>query len=186
MKKLTVRKLHELSLAIFENAKALNKEAGVLHEHEMYSRAYLLAHFCVEELGKLPMIVGLIAKKKNDEEVDWKKVNKRFCSHTQKIGSQNGHTYAFALDPDLCRDTDLNWLLDANKEIPETYRKKNASTYVDVENGDILSPLEVINESDSEKMLNYSSVCLLAHERSERLINPLIYEREESTNNENC
>ena len=175
MKTLTIQNLHELRLIIFDNAQDLYKEACVLNDHAMYSRSYLLAHFCIEELGKLPIIVGVIAKLTNEENIDWKKVGKRFRSHMEKIGSQNGHYYTFALDADPLRDSDLEWLLSANKKIPETYRKKNFSTYVDVVNGKVLAPQKEISALDTEDILKFASVSLQAHKRSEGLINPLIY-----------
>lgn len=176
MEKLSVLELHKLRIAIFENAKSLHNEAKVLHAHEMYSRAYLLAHFCIEELGKLPIVLGVVARVSNGKVVQWGKVKKRFCSHTEKIGSQNGHSYAFALGSDLTGNSGLEWLLNANKEISESYKKKNISTYVDVVNGKILSPREEVSKFDADKMLEFSMACLKSHERSESLTNPLVYE----------
>jgi AbiV family abortive infection protein len=176
MEKLSVLELHGLRLTIFENAKSLHNEAKVLHAHELYSRAYLLAHFCIEELGKLPLIVGAITDNTNAEGTNWGQLKKRFYSHIEKISSQNGHFYAFGLEADSVDDSGLQWLISANKEISETYRKKNVSTYVDVVNGKVLNPLAEISKSDSEKMLEFSLACLKAHEKSESLINPLIYE----------
>lgn len=170
MENLGIDELNALRVTILKNAQALKSEAEILFAHEMYSRAYLLAHFCIEELGKLPIIVGVVAKLSNNELVEWKKVKKRFCSHTEKIGSQNGHFYAFSLSPDL------EWLITANKEIPETYRKKNISTYVDVVNGKVLAPLDEITKTDAIKLIGYAVACIKAHEKSESLINPQIYE----------
>ena len=88
MDSLTVEELHSLRLAIFDNAENLHKEAKLLLEHGMFSRAYLLAHFCFEELGKIPIIIGAIGRFKAGETVDWRKLRKRFYSHTAKISSK--------------------------------------------------------------------------------------------------
>jgi AbiV family abortive infection protein len=149
----------------------------------MYSRAYLLAHFCIEELGKLPIIVGAVAKLTENESVDWKKVKKRFCSHKEKIGSQNGHFYTFSSSTDLENKSDVEWLISENKEVSEKYHKKNISTYVDVVNGRVLAPLDEIDIIDATKLIDYAVACIKAHEKSESLINPLIYESSANINN---
>ena len=78
MNSLSINELHTLRLAIFDNAERLHKEAKLLHENNMFSRAYLLAHFCFEELGKIPIIIGAIGKLMAGEPVDWKKLKKRY------------------------------------------------------------------------------------------------------------
>ena len=178
MRSLKIQEIQALRLAVFHNAETLYREAELLFRNGMYSRAYLLAHFCVEELGKLPILVGVVGDLNKGELVDWKQVQKSFCSHTEKIGMQNGHFYAFGRDPNLPAGTELEWLLTANSNINETYRKKDVSTYVDVVDGKILSPLNEITKVDAETILGYASACVLFHERSESLTNPLIYTKE--------
>ncbi len=148
----------------------------------MYSRAYLHAHFCFEELGKIPIIVGVIGTLQKGETVDWKKVKKRFLSHETKIASQNGHYYALALEVDLVNDIDVQWLVNANKSTPDTYTKKNLSTYVDTRGGKILRPSEEISQQESEKLISFAFKCLSAHWRSEKLTNPIFYEVEDNSN----
>ena len=181
MNTLSVRDLHALRLAIFDNAEALHREATLLLKHGMHSRAYLLAHFCFEELGKIPIVVGVIGKLTSGEPVDWKKVRKRFTSHEAKIASQNGHFYAFGLDVDLVRDTDVQWLVNANKVVPESYSEKNVATYVDVKEGKFLRPSEGISEEDAKKLVDFAFECLRAHWKSEGLTNPILYEVHEQT-----
>jgi AbiV family abortive infection protein len=147
----------------------------------MHSRAYLLAHFCFEELGKIPMIVGLIGSLSKGESVDWKKVRRRFYSHEEKIASQNGHYYAFGLDVDLVRDSDVQWLVEANARVSASFQRKNLATYVDARGGEILRPSERISKYDAEKLVQLAFESLRAHWCSESLTNPLIYERVEKT-----
>jgi hypothetical protein len=59
MQQLTIDELHTLRLSIFDNAESLHKEAKVLFDAGFHARAYLLAYFACEELGKLPIIVGI-------------------------------------------------------------------------------------------------------------------------------
>jgi AbiV family abortive infection protein len=185
MHTLSMRELHELRLAIFDNAEALHCEANLLLQHGMYSRAYLLAHFCFEELGKIPIVVGVIGKLTKGEAVDWKKVKKRFLNHEAKIESQNGHFYAFGLEVDLIHDSDVQWLLSGNTAVPDTYAKKNISTYVDARAGKILRPSEEIRQHEAEKLVSFAFECLRAHWRSENFTNPIVYAAQGMGNSKN-
>jgi AbiV family abortive infection protein len=141
----------------------------------MYSRAYLLAHFCFEELGKIPIIIGVVVSIEKGESVDWKQVNKRFSSHVEKITMQNGHFYAFGPGRDTTGDENLQWLIGANKAIRESYEKKNLSTYVDARDGKISRPSQSITKEDAERLVAFAFECLRAHRRSESLTNPVIF-----------
>ncbi len=179
MHTLSIHELHALRLAIFGNAEALHREADLLLKNGMYSRAYLLAHFCVEELGKIPIVVGVIGQLVKGEVVDWKKVKKRFSNHEAKIASQNGHFYVFGLEIDFIHDKDVQWLVNANKAVPESYDKKNLSTYVDAKGGKILTPDEAIAEDEATKLVDFAFQCLRAHWRSKGLTNPIVREAQD-------
>lgn len=179
MDTLSVEQLNTLRIAIFDNAAALHQEAEILLKNSMYSRAYLLAHFCIEELGKIPILIDAIVKVEKNESVDWRDVKKRFTSHVKKISSQNGHFYAFGRTPELSGDKGIPWLLAANHAIPESYNRKNLSTYVDVKDGKILRPSDAISNDDAMRLVSYAADCLSAHRRSEELTNPIIYEAHE-------
>lgn len=181
MKTLSIEQLNALRIAVFDNAEALHREAKVLLQYGMHARAYLLAHFCFEELGKIPIIVGVIAKLQNGEVVDWKKVQKRFYSHEQKIASQNGHFYTFGLDVDLIRDSDLHWLTEANARVANSFRRKNLATYIDVADGEMLRPTEQISRDDAHKLVQFAFECLQAHWHSEGITNPLVYGKDGAT-----
>lgn len=174
MDSLTIEELNTLRLAIFDNAEALQKEAKLLLENNMVSRAYLLAHFCFEELGKIPIIVGAIAKISSGNSVNWKKLKKRFYSHTEKIASQNYHYYVFGLEADLIRNSDLKWLDNAKKTVDKSFEKKNLATYVDVKEKEFLLPQEQISKSECEDIVNLAFECLRAHWHSEKLTNPVL------------
>lgn len=176
MEKLTVEELHSLRLKIFDNAENLQKEAKLLLEHGMISRAYLLAHFCFEELGKIPIIVGAIAKNISTETVDWKKLRKRFYSHTEKIVSQNHHYYVFGLEADLLKDSDVKWLEKSQSTVDWSFKKKNLATYVDAQNGNFLLPSEQITQNECEELVKLAFECLRAHWHSETLTNPILIE----------
>lgn len=179
MHTLSVQQLNSLRLEIFDNAAALYREAELLLQNGMYSRAYLLAHFCIEELGKIPMLIGAMGQLEKNEVVDWKDVKKRFTSHVKKIASQNGHFYAFGRTSEVAGDNGIPWLLAANRSVPDSYSKKNLSTYVDVKDGAILRPSDAIEKNDAMNLVSYASDCLNAHRRSEELTNPIVYEAHE-------
>ncbi|MBH3442347.1 AbiV family abortive infection protein [Pseudomonas moraviensis] len=179
MHTLSVQQLYALRLAIFDNAAALHHESELLLRNDMYSRAYLLAHFCIEELGKIPILIRVISRLEKNEAVDWKDVKKRFTSHVSKIGSQNGHFYAFGRTSEVVGDNGIPWLIAATRSVPESYNKKNLSTYVDVKDGAILRPSDAIDKNGATKLVSYASDCLNAHRRSEELTNPIVYEAHE-------
>jgi AbiV family abortive infection protein len=176
MKTLSIADLHALRLAIYDNAEDLHREAELLLHHSMFSRAYLLAHFCIEELGKIPIIIGVVGSLVRGENVDWKNATRRFSSHVEKIASQNGHTYAFGAKLDTVGNLDVQSLVAANRAIPRSYEKKNLSTYVDARDGKIFRPSEAIAQEDALLLVTAACECLRDHRRSESLTNPLIYE----------
>jgi AbiV family abortive infection protein len=110
MKQLTIDELHELWLSIFDNAESLHKEAKFLFEKDFYARAYLLAYFACEELGKLPIIVGIVGRLIKKEPIDWNKALKRLRDHKSKVDSDDFHQYVFGREPDLLADSDIAWL----------------------------------------------------------------------------
>lgn len=179
MHTLSVQQLYSLRLAIFDNAAALHREAELLLRNGMYSRGYLLAHFCIEELGKIPILTGAIVQLERSEAVNWKDVKKRLTNHVDKIASQNGHFYAFGRSSEVVGDNGIPWLLTANQSLPESYSKKNLSTYVDVKDGNVLRPSDAIEKDDAMRLISHASDCLDAHRRSEELTNPIVYKAHE-------
>lgn len=174
MQSLTIDQLHQLRLSIFDNAEALYKESELLFDNEMYARAYLLSYFACEELGKIPIIVGVLGKLTEGKEVDWKKVEKRYRNHNEKVISENYHHYLFGLEIDLIRDTDIKWLEEQNETSKLQVINKNNSTYVDVADGQFKSPHEQISEEGAKLMKEYAFSCLKAHWYSESLSNPIL------------
>lgn len=132
--------------------------------------------FCIEELGKIPIIVGVAGSLVRGEKVDWKQANRRFSSHVEKIASQNGHSYAFGAKLDALGNSDVQSLVAANRAVPKSYEKKNLSTCVDARDGKIFRPSEAIAQEDALRLVASACECLRAHRRSESLTNPLIDE----------
>jgi len=171
MESLTIDQLHDLRNAIFDNAESFHKEALCLHASGFYARAYLSAYFTMEELGKLPMIVGTIGMLLSNDNVDWKKLKKRFTSHTKKIESEVFHHYVFGIDPSPF-DKDVEWYQEKLKQVQTIYKKKNQATYVDVTDGCVINPLNCITEEDSSLAIAEAFDALKAHWTSESFTNP--------------
>lgn len=175
MEKLTIDQLHELRLRIFDNAESLHKEAKLLHDHGFYARAFLLAYFTCEELGKIPIIVGVIGRLLKNEVVDWKKTIRRFRDHKAKVDSDDFHQFVFSTELDLLYDSDLKWLEEAKKISTDRVKRKNNSTYVDFQSDAVISPLQQITKEQSVEMLERAFSSLRAHWQAERLTNPIVF-----------
>lgn len=174
MDKLSMDELHALRLTLFDNADSLHKEAKLLFAQGFYPRAYLLAHFTCEELGKIPIVVGAIGCMLQNRPVNWKNVRKRFRDHKAKIDSDDFHHYVFGIDADLVRNSDLQWLGKARQEASGRIELKNASTYVDVEAGEVISPVQSISKEHAAKMIDRAFRSLRAHWQAEVLTNPML------------
>ncbi|WP_165903441.1 AbiV family abortive infection protein [Thiobaca trueperi] len=174
MEKLTIDQLHELRLRIFDNAESLHKEATLLLDNGYYARAFLLAHFTCEELGKIPIVVGAIGRLLKNEAVDWRKVMRRFRDHKAKVDSDDFHQYVFGIELDLLRDSDLKWLEAAKVASKSRVNHKNNSTYVDVQDAAVISPLEQITKEQAVEMLDRAFQSLRAHWQTESMTNPIV------------
>ena len=174
MDKLAIEELHQLRLRIFENAESLHKEAKLLLDNGFYARAFLLAYFTCEELGKVPIVVGVIGHLLRNEAIDWKKVMKRFRDHKVKVDSDDFHQYVFGIELDLLRDSDLKWLEVASVASKDRVNRKHNSTYVDVRMRDIMSPLDQITKAQAIEMLERAFSSLRAHWHAESLTNPIV------------
>ena len=176
MKQLSIDELHGLRLRIFDNAESLHKEAKVLLDAGFHARAYLLAHFACEELGKLPIIVGIVGSLMKNEVVDWNKAMKRLRDHKSKVDSDDFHQYVFGRELDLLADSDLEWLKEARAKATQRVELKNNATYVDVSGTSVVSPMDAITSDDATKMIERAFDSLRAHWQAETLINPLLRE----------
>ena len=184
MNKLKIDHLHKLRLSIFDNAESLYKEAKLLNQNGFYARAFLLAYFACEELGKIPMIVGALGQLTQGNEVDWKKVRKRFLNHKAKVESEDFHHYVFGIEPDLLMNSDVKWLNDQKEQSRSKVDRKNESTYVDVVEGKIMLPAEQISPEDAIKLIERAFNSLKAHWQSESLTNPIITAANKSINSD--
>lgn len=148
-------KLAEGAMKCIINAQELCQESKLLHEHEMYSRSYALSHFAREELSKALMLYVAMIKVVNKGKVDWKQLNRQFRDHKEKIEHDKALTY---------------WYLKLNggeNEFNEqelfsgvefANHRKNECLYVDWQEGDFVSPSQVITKELSHRNLNIAGI----------------------------
>ena len=183
MENLSPAELDELRLRIFDNAESLYKESKLLFDAGFYPRAYLLAHFCIEELGKIPIIVGVVAKLRNGEVVEWDQVKKRWRSHAKKVDSNTHHHYVFGKELDLLRNTDVAWFEEHVARSSEYADRKNAATYVDVKNGKTELPITEITKDVAQRHIGFAFESLKAHWNSECFSNTVLADAQEMSHN---
>ncbi|WJM05881.1 AbiV family abortive infection protein [Paenibacillus sp. PK1-4R] len=90
LNQLKVEEIEHIFIKIYENACELLEESEILYTHHKYARAYLCAHYSLEEFGKLPMLYSAALNVHNGEKNDWKKLNKRIRDHKNKISQSFG------------------------------------------------------------------------------------------------
>jgi AbiV family abortive infection protein len=174
MQQLSIEQLHRLRLQIFDNAESLHKESRLLFDAGLYARSYLLAYFACEELGKLPIIVGVVGAMMKKEPVDWSRTLKRLRDHKSKVDSDDFHQYVFGKELDLLKDADIKWLDEARANASRRVVLKNNSTYVDVVGETIISPLQAITKEDAATMIERAFESLRAHWHAESMVNPIL------------
>src|SRR5688572_21268628 len=113
MKDFTLDDVYAVRVAVLSNALSLQKEAELLFQHEYFARAYLLAHFVTEELGKLVILAGPAVALRKGQSVDWKHITKRFLDHAQKVGAGDALYAIAALDSTLGPGDRIKWLKTA-------------------------------------------------------------------------
>ena len=120
--------IKEIDLArekVFENAQALVEDAEILFSNHRYARAYALAHLACEELAKLPMLVTAGLELACGRRVDWKKLDKRFRSHSEKW--HNLHIVDYTLSEIILNGKDCRDYLEAASKTGIITAAKNAA-----------------------------------------------------------
>jgi AbiV family abortive infection protein len=69
----------------FVNAQQLYQEANLLREQNHRARAISLAILCLEELGRIPVLLNAVRIGRDDKDM-WKRFWKRMRSHKFKMG----------------------------------------------------------------------------------------------------
>jgi AbiV family abortive infection protein len=143
MKPLSINEIEQARLKILENARELIDEAQLLLENRRFPRAYALAHLGCEELAKIPMLVRAATATAVGSRVDWHKLFKRLCSHSEKI--KGFLVMDFVVSPEAEDDADTKRLLEDIKRMPDYNRLKNSALYAGLMDADFVKPSELIS-----------------------------------------
>ena len=132
------------------NSQQLCDEAELLNKHKMFARSYALSHLAREEVGKVAMLYKVAIELLLKQKIDWKKVDRRFRDHKEKIVNDRALTHLLfgtmevegsGLDPKL---------LFNSGTIAYTNARKNSSLYVDWSDGKFQSPEDSVSENQAK------------------------------------
>lgn len=148
---LKVRDVIEGALKTVRNAQQLCDESNLLHQHKMFARSYALSHLAREEVGKSAMLFKVAIDRLLDRKIDWKKVDRRFRDHKEKI--VNDRVFTYMIFGRIEKQLDPKILFNLGT-IEYTNARKNSSLYVDWSGGKFHSPEESVSEQQSARNLN--------------------------------
>ncbi len=153
---LKARDIIDGALKTIKNAKQLCDEAELLHQNKMFARSYALSHLAREEVAKSSMLFKVAIERLLGRQIDWKKVDRRFRDHREKIINDRALTHMlFGLIEFQDAKLDPN-ILFSSVAIEYTNARKNSSLYVDWAEGKFHSPEESVSERQSARNLEIS------------------------------
>lgn len=133
------------------NAQELCDESEILHTHGKFARSYALSHLAREEFGKCFMLSRILIDVSAGIKVDWKKLNRRFRSHDQKI--INDAAISTALFGQEWKKLGLP-LDSIFIGIDFKNNRKNSCLYTDWQDGAFALPSDIITKRQSERNLS--------------------------------
>lgn len=151
---LKARDVIEGALKTIRNAQQLCDESELLHQHKMFARSYALSHLAREELGKSAMLYKVAIERLLGLQIDWKKVDRRFRDHKEKIINDRALTLQLFGSMEIEGEKLDPKVLFNSGGIEYTNSRKNASLYVDWTEGKFKSPEESVSEEQSARNLD--------------------------------
>lgn len=166
MKDLTIEQVHQGIVEIILNASELVDDAEVLCRAGKAARAYGLAYYACEEMGKLPEIIRAFEMLLSGKKVDWRQVTRTFHNHETKALSS--FTIANALDllvppgEEPPGEEDLNTLnvvfgsLRAHHEARRSFArvtKREEAFYCDLNNKEFRRPSAIITLNEAQALI---------------------------------
>jgi AbiV family abortive infection protein len=173
---MTLPEIIEARRKILSNAEELIEEAEILFAHKKYPRAFALAHLACEELAKLPMLNTAVLNLLIGEKNDWREINRRLVSHTEKLRMSEGMDYMW--DEVHPGDSDVHQYEKGLRAIPEFNSFKNGSLYSGFFHHAFVQPSELIEESLSENMVRLANSRLIRYREHERVFHRLAVSEE--------
>ena len=139
------------AIKCLRNAQELCDESEILHEHGKFARSFALSHFAREEFGKCFMLFRVLVDVTAGVRVDWKKLNRRFRDHKQKL--VNDSAISTSLFGKEWKDSGLPLdMLFAGIDFKND--RKNSCLYTDWKDGGFTLPSSTITERQSERNLS--------------------------------
>lgn len=139
------------AIKCLRNAQELCDESEILHEHGKFARSFALSHFAREEFGKSFMLFRVLVDVTAGVKVDWKKLNRRFRDHKQKL--VNDSAISTSLFGKEWKDNGLP-LEGLFAGIDFKNDRKNSCLYTDWKDGGFTLPSDTITERQSERNLS--------------------------------
>ncbi|ELP3505730.1 AbiV family abortive infection protein [Vibrio vulnificus] len=143
------------------NAQQLCTESKLLHEHQMYARSFALSHFSREEFAKALMLYRTAIEVKCGIKVDWKRLNRRFRDHKQKLINDRLMSALICSLADTDPSDGVNIFNSSMAGIEFSNNRKNECLYVDWNNGYFHLPEEIISEELSKRNLDLATYKIL-------------------------
>ena len=139
------------AIKCLRNAQELCDESEILHKHGKFARSFALSHFAREEFGKSFMLFRVLIDVSAGVKVDWKKLNRRFRDHKQKL--VNDSAISTTLFGKEWKDSGLP-LEGLFASIDFKNDRKNSCLYTDWKDGGFTLPSDTITEMQSERNLS--------------------------------
>jgi AbiV family abortive infection protein len=163
---MTLPEITEARSKILSNAEELIEEAGILFSNNKFPRSFALAHLACEELAKLPILNTAALNLLIGEKNDWRKINRRLTSHTEKLQVSAGMDYMWdEVHPD---DSDVHQYEKDLRSIPDFNNFKNGSLYSGFFREVFVQPSELIDKGLSENMVRLTNSRLVRYREHER------------------
>ena len=143
--------IFEGAIKCLRNAQELCDEAEILHKHGKYARAFALSHFAREEFGKSLMLFRVLVDVSAGVKVDWKKLNRRFRDHKQKLVNDSAISTTLFGHEWKRQGLPLEGLFAG---IDFKNDRKNSCLYTDWKDGSFTLPSDTITENQSERNLS--------------------------------
>jgi len=136
--------------ALLQNAKALIAESRLLYEAKAMARAYTLSHLGREELSRVVMLEAAALRILAERPVEWKKLMKRLRDHKAKLALEDAEAAMFLVGVGAHPVAEAA-LQVAGQTASVRNDWKNASIYVNCEDGKFVLPTAQISDRKAER-----------------------------------
>ncbi|GEN27693.1 hypothetical protein HVA01_13390 [Halovibrio variabilis] len=139
------------AIKCLRNSQELCDEAEILHKNNKYARSFALSHFAREEFGKSFMLFRVLVDVASGHKIDWKKLNRRFRDHKQKLVNDSAISISMFGHEWKAKGLPLEGLFAG---VDFKNDRKNSCLYTDWKDGAFTLPSDTITENQSERNLS--------------------------------